>query len=82
MSETKAHAEGVFQGKVLAFLEQWKDFSASWIAHIASDDKNIKEIRDEIASIKVTMAWYAGGAAVVGALSGAIIPLIIQQVIK
>lgn len=97
MNETKAHAEGIFQGKVLAFLDQWKDFSASWIAHIASDDKNFKEVREDIASIqaelaktaktedvaniKAGMGRYAGAAAVVGLLASAIIPIILQQLL-
>lgn len=98
MNESKAHAEGVFQGKVLAFLDQWKEFSTSWMAHIAADDKNFKEIREEIANIKaeigrsaraddlsnlkITMNWYAGAAAVIGALAGTILPMIIQQIFK
>lgn len=100
--EGKAHAEGVFQGKMLAFLDQWKDFNASWVSHIAADEKNFKEVRDEIAAMKVTMndcasreevqkiresmSRYAGfiafGSAILGAIATALLPILINQVIK
>lgn len=96
--EAKAHAEGVFQGQVLAFLKNMEKRFDNFDAHILADDKNFKEIREAIANIKseisqaakaadvadvkVAMARYAGGAAVIGALAGTVIPIIIQQLIK
>ncbi|MCI0561488.1 MAG: hypothetical protein MN733_23620 [Nitrososphaera sp.] len=98
MNETKAHAEGVFQGKVLAFLDQWKEFSASWINHVAADDKNFKEIRgdlanfkaeigraakaDDLVSVRIAMTRLATISGLVGSGIGAIAASIIPLIIQ
>lgn len=57
--------------------------------HTASDEKNFKEIREEIADVraeiadgKIRMAYYMGGASVIGALAGWLIPFVIEQLIQ
>jgi hypothetical protein len=73
---------GELSGKMDGLTSSVNQVLVALTAHTASDEKNFKEIREEVSNVKIMVARYAGGAAVLGALAGAIIPIIIQQVIK
>lgn len=56
--------------------------STTFTAHALADEKSFSEVRNDIVNVKLKMAYYMGGAAVIGALTGWLIPLVIQQIIK
>lgn len=72
---------GELSGKMDGLINSVSTFSIALTAHTASDEKNFKEIRDEVASVKVSMARYAGGAVVLSAalgVAGWVVPLLIK----